>query len=216
MADDEFAGREQSYNNNLGAVIGRFATAIVEADSMAKDAHLQRALSLFEVPNPEFSAKTSLIGMKDGLETKISVPAITATDVRPVVIEEATLELDMTVSASRVSENTLQSKTAMKGSAGFRVGWGIFSVSGSMEVSSDVSVGKMDKRSSDYRSHTNAKMRMVQGPLPEGLALIMDALNKNTSGTLELNKMIVAQQANRIAQSSEVQSGELPEAEATE
>ena len=201
----EYEERERNYNDNLGQVVGRYATAIVEADSEAKDAHARRVLALAKAPNAEFSAKTSLIGFEEALETKISVPAMAVTDVRPIVVEEATLELDMTVSASQESESRLDSKTSASGSA--KVGWGPFSVS--MKMSADVSVGKTNKRKSDYRSHTNAKLTMRQGEVPEGLSLIMDSLNQTTAKGLQINQELIGRKAQALGAAAEA----LPAAE---
>ena len=195
-ATDRFAGREAAYNDNLGQVIGRFCTAIVEADSAAKDAHTRRVLGLVKAGNVEFVAQTSLIGSDTPMQTRVSVPVMSVTDMKPAEIKEATLDLDMTVSMSDVDTYHDSFKAGGKGTG--KVGWGPFSVS--IQVSAQMSSGKEQKRSSDYRSHTHAHVEMGQGDTPEGLSLIIDALNQNTSKTLELNQAIVQARMSQIAQ----------------
>lgn len=202
----EYADREKRYNDNLGSVVGKYCTAIVEADSLAKDAHAKRVIALIDEPNAEFTASTSLVGLDESLETRVSVPLLAVTDLRPVIIDEATLELDMTVSATTESETRVDSKTSVAGSG--KVGWGPFSIG--VKMSADVSVGKTDKRKSDYRSHTNARVTMRQGEVPEGLSLILDSLNQSTSKSLEINQMLISRKAAEIAESAG--SAELPPA----
>ena len=205
MADDQFEQREKDYNDNIGSVVGKFAVAIVEADSMAKDSHAARVINLSQKDNAEFKTETKLIGMEDSLETRMSIPLMSITDLRPVQVERAELEMDMTVSASNESTTDIQSKTGME--AGASAGWGPFSAS--VKITADVSVGKTDKRTSDYRSHTNAKLIMTQGDTPEGLALILDAMNQTVATRLEINKSLAQRKAGEI--SPKASSGEIAE-----
>ena len=48
MADEQFAQREASFNDNLGPTIGKFCVACVEADSQSKDAAAFRALKMLQ------------------------------------------------------------------------------------------------------------------------------------------------------------------------
>ena len=94
----EYEHREQRYNDNIGQVVGRFCTAIVEADALSKDAYARRMLELVKAPSAEFQAESSsIIGMEQSLVTTIKTPMMTIMDNRPIVIDEAKLELDMTV-----------------------------------------------------------------------------------------------------------------------
>ena len=199
----EYENREAKYNDNLGQIVGKFAMSMVEADSMAKDAHAKRILAVIGQDNVDFRTKTSLIGMDEGLETCMSIPPIAITDSAPIIIERAELELDMTVSAHQESESRLDSKTSAGGSG--KVGWGPFSIR--MKIQADVSVGKTSKRSSDYRSHTSAKLTMIQGAVPEGLALLLDSVNKTVDTGLKLNQMIMAQ---KLAKLGEIVPDDVP------
>ena len=103
----EYENRERSYNNGLGKVIGSFALSCVNADNRAKDAYVVRQIELMnqEIPNAESIAKTTLVGMDQGLETVVSVPKITLAPSEAFMIEKAFISMDMTVSAS--SEDNL-------------------------------------------------------------------------------------------------------------
>ena len=183
----EYENRERDYNDNLGQVIGRFCTAIVEADAEAKDAHVKRVLALLKLPNAHFIADTSVIGVKQPLQTRVSVPVLSIVKANPIEIDQANLSLDMNVSASTSDTLDVASKTSVEGSG--RVGWGPFSIG--IKIRADVSVAKESKRQSDYRSTTHADVTMKQGAPPEGLSLIIDSLNKTTTKALEINQTII-------------------------
>lgn len=192
----EYENRERDYNDNLGQVVGRFCTAIVEADSEAKNAHVKRVIALVKQPNVELVAETSIIGVKDPLQTRVSVPVLAVTDVKPIQISNATLTLDMSVSASTSDTTNVASKTSVK--ADGKVGWGPFSLG--VSIQADVSVAKESKRESDYRSTTHAEVIMEQGETPEGLMLIIDSLNQTTSKALEINQAIIQSKYGAVAE----------------
>ena len=194
----EFVNRERDFNDNLGQVVGRFATAIVEADAEAKDAHVRRVLALLEAPNAEFIADTSIIGSDAPLQTRVSVPVLSVVQANPVQIEEANLSLDMTVSASASDTLSVASKTSVAGHG--KAGFGPFSVG--IKLSADVSVAKDHKRTSDYRATTHADLKMSQGETPEGLSLILDMFNKTTVKALEINQAIIQSKISGAATSS--------------
>ena len=197
MAD--FARREHDYNDNLGQVIGRFCTGIVEADSAAKDAAARRVMALVEEPNAEFLAESNLIGMEEKLQTRISVPALAIVQSNPIQIDEAKLVMDMNVSASQTNTTSLDSRSKVEGSG--KIGWGPFSIG--VKITADVSVGKESKRQSDYRSTTHAEVTMRQGSTPEGLMLIIDSLNKTVSKSLEINQTLIQKKSETLSISAE-------------
>ena len=53
-------------------------------------------------------------------------------------------------------------------------------------------------RDSDYTSTTHAELTMVQGPAPEGLMKIIDSLNMTTVRALELNSILIEDQAEKL------------------
>ena len=97
----EYENRERNYNNGLGKIVGSFAMGCVQADNLAKDAYVQRQIMLMgeDPPNVDFVAQTNLIGLKQPLETRVSVPKIILAPSTPLMIEKAMLTMDMTVSA---------------------------------------------------------------------------------------------------------------------
>ena len=188
----EYQDRERNYNNGLGKVLGGFIQACVDGDSEAKDAYVDRQIRLMsqEKPNAEFQAEVTLIGMKQSLVTKISVPKIILAPSKPFTIQEANLSMDMSVSAHSEDSLAVKSDTEVEGSAS--VGFGIFK--GSMRIKAAVSVAKDQKRSSDYTSTTHVDVKMAQGEAPEGLMKIIDALNMTTVKGLALNAELIDRQ----------------------
>ena len=197
----EYENREANYNNGLGKVVGSYAMACGKVDNEVKDAYVARQIELMsqEEPNAEFTARTTLVGMSQSLDTRISVPKIIPAPSKPFVIERAFLSLDMTVSAHSEDNLSVQSDTEVEGEA--KVGFGMFS--GSLRVKAAVSVAKESKRSSDYTSTTHAEITMVQGEAPEGLMKIIDALNLTVVRGLELNAVLIEDQAVQLLEEAQ-------------
>ena len=191
----EYADRERNFNDSLGPTMGKFAVAMVQADSLSKDAGLHRAMQLAGMDNVEFNTKTSLIGLDQPLETRMSVPPIAIVKSNPLEIQEANMSMDMTVSASQESSSSLKSDTEVKGSGS--ANFGFFKVGVSMKAA--VSVAKESKRKSDYRATTHADLKMVQGDTPEGLARIIDAITETVSEGLAMNKVLIEKQAEKLS-----------------
>ena len=206
----EYAEREMNFNKSLGGVVAGFAAAIVDADSRAKDAHVDRIAKVLDADNVQFSASVSLIGREEKLETTIDVPRIAVTVVNPVEIDSATLTMSMSVSASQESASDIASKTSVGGSG--KIGWG--PVSFGVKFNAEVSVAKTEKRKSDYRSTTEAYLSMKQGEAPEGLSVIIDTISETVRAGLEINKGLMQRQAEAMAQGAGVVSE--PAEEATE
>ena len=191
---DRYENRERSYNNGLGKVIGSFALSCVDADNRSKDAYVARQIELMgqEEPNVEFLARTTLVGMERSLETIVSVPKIILAPSTPIMIERAFISMDMTVSAS--SEDNLAVGADIEAEGEAKLG----PLPVSLRVKANVSVDKSSKRASDYTSTTHAELTMVQGPAPEGLMKIIDSLNMTTVRALELNSILIEDQAEKL------------------
>ena len=192
----EYENRERNYNNGLGKIVGSFAMGCVQADNLAKDAYVQRQMMLMgeDPPNVDFLARTTLVGLEQALETRVSVPKIILAPSTPLMIERAFLSMDMTVSAHTEDNLSVQSDIEAEGSA--KIGYG--PIGGELRIKASVSVAKENKRSSDYTSTTHADLTMVQGPAPEGLMKIIDSLNLTTARALELNAILIEDQAEQL------------------
>ena len=192
----EYENRERNYNNGLGQVVAGFAMACVDADNDCKDAYVDRQIRLMgqAEPNVEFMARTTLVGMDQALETRVSVPKIVLAPSRPLMVNKAILTMDMSVSAHTEDNLSVQSDTEVEGEAGFNAGM----FSGKMRIKAAVSVAKEQKRSSDYTSSTHAELEMCQGEAPEGLMKIIDSLNLTTVKALELNADLIEKQYEQL------------------
>ena len=177
----------QNWNNNLGSTIGGFVTALVQADGEAKDAYTARVLNLLKVPNAEFVADCSVIGQKAPLQVRIDAPVIAITRTEPILIDAASIEMEMNV-ASSVNDSS-QTDTEAKGSGSASVGWGPFKAQ--ISVSASMACKSEHTRSSDFRSRTTCKVSMVQGEAPEGLSLIMKSVHKFIDTTVKINEAII-------------------------
>ena len=196
----EYENRERNYNNGIAKILYGVAMGAVLSDNASKDAYVERQIRLMnqEEPNAEFKARTTLIGLDQALETKVSVPKIVLAPSRPFIIERVNLSLDMSVSASSEDALAIKSDTEMEGEG--KVGFGVFSAS--MRVKAALSVAKDQKRSSDYSSSTHVDLTMCQGEAPEGLMKIIDSLNATTVKALQLNADLIEMQYRELVAAS--------------
>ena len=196
----EYENREAAYNNGLARVVGSYAMGLVEADNLSKDAYIERIERLLnqEQPNIDFMARTTLVGLEQAMETRVSVPKVIVAPPKPIVIDETNLSLDMTVAAH--SEDSLALNFGLEAEGEANIGVGMFSAK--VRVKASLSLAKESKRSSDYTSTTHVDLRMVQGEAPEGLMKIIDSLNATTVKALELNSDLITQQYGRLVAES--------------
>ena len=190
----EYSQREANFNKSLGGTFAGFAAAMVDADARAKDAHVDRITRILDTENVQFTSSTSLIGKEEKLTTVIDVPRIAVTKVNPIEIDDAEMSMTMSVSASQESSSDLASKTSVGGSG--KVGFG--PVSFGVKFSAEVSVSKTEKRKSDYRATTEARMHMRQSDPPEGLSVILDCISETVRAGLEINKGLMQRQAQAL------------------
>ena len=92
------------------------------------------------------SAQTSIVGHDTRL-IHYDVPAAVISDMRSLVVNEATIETTMNVTA-REDSTTVNSKTTASGSAS--IGFGLFKASASFSAA--VGVDKHQRHKSDYSS----------------------------------------------------------------
>lgn len=191
----EYENREARFNANLGQVIGGFATSAVHADTLAKLAYVERTQMLLEQDNVDFTTETSLVNMDTPLQTRISVPPITLLDNRPLEIDEASIELSMTVHAATDETLNTNLSTQTDGS----LNYGLFGQGAAIKISAKMTVDKSHKRHSDYTATTTARLVMRQGMPSEGMSKLLDALVQQTEKALSLNEIIIDKQADKLA-----------------
>ncbi|MCH9844328.1 MAG: DUF2589 domain-containing protein [Alphaproteobacteria bacterium] len=187
----EYENRERAFNRSVGGVMGNFARAVVQADTVAKDEHMKRIQAVFGLPDVKLEAKTSLVGFDDAITTSIELPPVALVDMKPLEIDSAIISMDMTVSASTATNSSIKSETAVSGEA--KAGWGVFSAS--IGFSAKVSVAKEHQRKSDYSAKTHAELTMKQGAMPEGLAKVVDALANQVDKTMDINARLIEKQS---------------------
>lgn len=172
--------------DNLGATLGAFATAVVEADSNSKDAYAARVIALAKAGSVDVSAKTSIIGSKDPMSLDISAPLLALTDLKAVEVESAMMTYDLTVS-SQVSDNS-ETKGEVSATGSASVGIGPFQAK--VSVSAHASYSESKSRSSDFRARIHAEMTFKQSAPPEGVAIIMDCVQRFIDASTKINLAI--------------------------
>ena len=198
----EFEDRERRKFNELGSQLGGIVTALSNADAATKSASLERQLAIMEMDNIQASAQTSIVGHDTPLEVHYDVPAAVISDMRSLVVNEATIETTMNVTASREDSTTVNSKTTASGSAS--IGFGLFKASASFSAA--VGVDKHQRRKSDYSSSLHITISMGQSEAPEGLMRIIDSMNDVVKSATELNTAIMVNQQPLLSQLNDGQA----------
>ena len=198
-----FRDREHSYNDNLGNIISGFCMGVAKADVIMSDAYTDNISELAALPNAEFVTEASLIGLPEKLQVRTSVPMIGLASLKPLQIQEAILELDMTVSAHEESKDTLKIDAGVEGKVSFG---GIGPIGGgSVKIKASVSKGKEHARSSDYRSQTHVRVKLGLGEIPECLALLYEGNAHIMNEVMEINKVIVGRYAEQLLESAQAE-----------
>lgn len=183
----EYEDRERQKFNNLGNQLGGIVTALSNADAATKAAALDRQVTILAMDNITASANTSVIGQQDPLSVQYDVPAAIVSDMRALVVNEATIETTMNINASTEDSTAIKSDTTAGGSGS--VGFGLFKATASF--SATVGVDKTMRRASDYSSSLNIMIKMSQSEAPEGMMRIIDNMNEVVKTATEINTAVM-------------------------
>ena len=207
MANGGPADRESQWGKQFGQVMGTFFKDTVEGDGLAKDAAAVRAEKVLNSPNIKFKAGVSIPGIEDDLVSAMSVPRIVVQDVKPIIVKQATLEMSMNVSDSQETSQDIKANAGFEGEG--KIGWGPISVG--IKIHGSTSVASHKQRKQDYRSTVDIKAILEQADEPEGLMLIIDAMNKTVVKGLDMAERIIEAKAQLMLNSinDKVASGSL-------
>ena len=184
----------------VGAFLSGATLAVVEADSMAKDAAVNRIRSLLtpdkngNLPSVQygydFNIPGSLLDDKGGgkdvdFQTRIQVPAVIFEPDRAVGVQSAEIDWNMTIHSTAVDESDIQAQES--GSGEGSVGWGPFKAT--VKISASASESETKKRTTDDTATMSAKVVMAQMPVSEGCAMV----NSTTRRWMRLEEGIVDQ-----------------------
>ena len=197
----EYEHREQCKFNDLGNQLGGIVTALSSADAATKAAALDRQVKILEMSNITASAHTGILGTETLLSVQYDVPAAVVSDMRSLVVEEASIETTMNVSGSTEDSLAVTSETTVGGEAS--LGWGVFKATANF--SATVDVDKNSRRKSDYSSSLHVTVRMAQSEAPEGVMRIIDNMNEVVKTATEINTAIMIRSQPALAQGAAAQ-----------
>ena len=207
--NDEFRGREQAYTDTMGSLIASFGRNVVQAHHEIQVANAEYIQTLAAMENIRWAVEIGILTMDQGLTLMANIPIFTVVDSDPFVFTEASLDLEMRVSAHREDSASLKSHVATETS--FKVGGiaKIFGMGGSIKIKADTTYQKDSRRASDYSSSVKAHIKMERVDPPEGVQLIRDTTNEVVRAAMKVNQSIVERQAERLTAESE--AAEVPE-----
>lgn len=206
---DDFSGREAGYSDTMGALISSFGKNVVQAHHELQVANAQYIQTLAAMENLRWAVEIGILTMPQALTLMANIPIFTVVDSDPFVFTEASLDLEMRVSAHN-EENT-NTKAHAETEANVKVGGiaAIFGAGGNIRVKADTTYSKETRRSSDYSSTVKAHIKMERVEAPEGVQLIRDTTNEVVRTAMKINQTIIENQARQLTE--EVQEGETPQ-----
>lgn len=207
--NDEFRGREQAYPDTMGALIASFGRNVVQSHHEVQIANAEYIQTLAAMENIRWAVEIGILTMQQGLTLMANIPIFTVVDSDPFVFTEASLDMEMRVSAHREDNTSLKSNVATE--ASFKVGGiaKIFGMGGSIKVKADTTYQKDTRRSSDYTSTVKAHIKMERVEPPEGVQLIRDTTNEVVRTAMKINQAIIERQAEQLT--TEAQETEVPQ-----
>ena len=208
MNHESFVNRERQYSDTMGSLIASFGRNVVQAHHELQVVNAEYIQTLAAMDNIQWAVEVGILTMNQALTLMANIPIFTVVDSDPFVFTEATLDLEMKVSASQEDSSSLKSNVATE--AQFKIGGiaAIFGGGGSIKVKADTTYQKETRRRSDYSSNVKAHIKMERVEPPEGVQLIRDTTNEVVQTAMKINKTLIEQQAERLTQ--EVQASEAP------
>ena len=207
--NDEFRGREQAYPDTMGALIASFGRNVVQSHHEVQIANAEYIQTLAAMENLRWAVEIGILTMNQALTLMANIPIFTVVDSDPFVFTEASLDMEMRVSAHREDNTSLKSNVATE--ASFKVGGiaKVFGMGGSIKVKADTTYQKETRRSSDYTSTVKAHIKMERVDPPEGVQLIRDTTNEVVRTAMKINQAIIERQAEQLT--TEAQETEVPQ-----
>ena len=207
--NDEFRGREQAYPDTMGALIASFGRNVVQSHHEVQIANAEYIQTLAAMENIRWAVEIGILTMNQALTLMANIPIFTVVDSDPFVFTEASLDMEMRVSAHREDNTSLKSNVATE--ASFKVGGiaKVFGMGGSIKVKADTTYQKETRRSSDYGSTVKAHIKMERVDPPEGVQLIRDTTNEVVRTAMKINQAIIERQAEQLT--TEAQETEVPQ-----
>ena len=190
----EYENRERRIPGQMGQLIASFATNLNDADRAQKLAYAEFVQTICAIENITWAAEMSILTMPQALTLMASVPVIANVDMSYFGFDEAVLEQEYRVSASTEDKTSLKSNVQTE--AKMKIG-GIaaaFGAGGSVSVKADTTYQKDTRRASDYSSTVKCMIKMKRFPPPEGVQIMMEAMNDVLKEGMALNKTIIEKQ----------------------
>ena len=107
------------------------------------------------------------------ISDSIEMPFISMVHVPSLIVDTASVVLDLEVSQSAQMKENIDAGGEAEG----KVGWGPFS----LKVKAKASYSKENTRKTDTRAKQHVEVTLKQAPLPEGLNVLLERLRNNST-----------------------------------
>ena len=162
----------------MGALIGGPLKAIIEAQSLSAIATADFIKNVGFKGGPDQAKEAIMVSFKymqpvpDGKggmtnsPAQIDAPLITLMPIPCLLVSEARIAFEMTVTQSECQERSTEGSAEL----GFEAGWGW----GKVKISGKISHKEAQTRKTDTSAKYDVEVKAAQAPVPEGLHRILD------------------------------------------
>lgn len=178
----------------MGALIGGPLKAIIEAQSLSAVAtaefiknvgfkggpdQVKEAIMVsFKYQQPVQDAQGGLVMMP----AQIDAPLISIMPIPCLLVSEARIAFQMTVTQSECSEKATEGSAEL----GFEAGWGW----GKVKISGKISHKESQTRKTDTSAKYDVEVKAAQAPVPEGLHRILDIFSDAVKPKLSTGQVL--------------------------
>ena len=196
--------RQRDFNNTAPGLFAQYCEAAAIGDARGQLARLEFVRAAAKLPNLEFHQKMTLLGINEDLSFAVDVPAISALNLDPLGVKEASVNFSMTTHTTdnleEINDHGYEGSMTAEG----KIGYGPFSLSAKVTAKCHSSNHSDRKRTTDQTATTDVAMTVGRLSPPETLSKIMDSMGEVTQLGMQLNSQLLQKQiANASAQISE-------------
>ena len=196
--NDEFQARESNISNELMQLMMVFNEAEVKSEYSNRLHYADYIQLICAMKNLHWAVEMGIINMDQALALSMSVPVASQVDVSYYGKDESDFDCSFAVNAHRRDRSNLEVKTGVdekiEAGTGRIASFFGASVKSTTNITASTAFGKESQRDSNYECKVHVQTRMKRFPPPEGVAILVDAVNAEVKGSIEINKLIIEKQ----------------------
>ena len=206
----EYRQREQQYaKETMGALIAAFANNVNNAHQENQVMYADFVQRITAMKNLDWAISVGILTMEQALTLMANIPVASIVNMDVFGFKEATLDLEMRVSASTEEKTSVGVDTSTEASVKIGGIAKLFGAGGSVKIKADTTYKKEVRRESDYSSTARIHILMERMAPPEGVQKMLDMQNEVVVDAMKINKTIISKQVEQL--NAEVDNADVPQ-----